>query len=320
MSLAKCKSLADSIARLMRRRSCRSVVCALDPAAGPVARRSAAARRGARSRATGAAGRDRAARRRTAASPSAPTRADRAAPHRRQARRSDLRRDRGHQRLRAAGARRGPAGDREDRGVGVLRRRPRLRRRRAAGRRSPSGASPTRCGATPTSCARTTPSRVLFDTFHDRRNGYHLLRQPDRRPRRQPDHRRRPAQRRLEHGVERQDRPLRRRLDHRDGDSVQVAALSAGPRSDLGHQPAARRALEERVVVPRAGAARADDVPRHPEGLVGGDAGRPAGAVGQPQHRAEAVRARRRHDRQHGDAAPAERRRRAGRRRREVRR
>ena len=37
-----------------------------------------------------------------------------------------------------------------------------------------------------------------------------------------------------------------------------------GARPDLGHQPAARGALEERVVASRAGAARADHVPRHP--------------------------------------------------------
>ena len=47
---------------------------------------------------------------------------------------------------------------------------------------------------------------VLFDTFHDRRNGYLFYANADRRARRQPGHRRRPAQRRLEHRVGRQDR------------------------------------------------------------------------------------------------------------------
>ena len=44
--------------------------------------------------------------------------------------------------------------------------------RRAARNRIPSGGSPTRCGATRRSCGRTTQFAVLFDTFHDRRNGY----------------------------------------------------------------------------------------------------------------------------------------------------
>ena len=48
----------------------------------------------------------------------------------------------------------------------------------------------------------------------------------------------------------------------RDGDPVQVAALRPGTRADLGHQLAARRALEERVVVPHADSARAHHVPR----------------------------------------------------------
>ena len=78
-----------------------------------------------------------------------------------------------------------------------------------------------------------------------------------------------------------------------------------GTRPDVGRQPAPRRALEERMVVPRAGAARAHDLPRPPEDLVGRHARRPAGAVGQPQPRAQAVRARRRLDRQHRDAAPS---------------
>ena len=41
-------------------------------------------------------------------------------------------------------------------------------------------------------------------------------------------------------------RPLRRRLDGRGRDPVQVAALPAGPRADLGLQRAPRQPLEER--------------------------------------------------------------------------
>ena len=110
---------------------------------------------------------------------------------------------------------------------------------------------------------------VLFDTFHDRRNGYIFYANPiggladsqitDEGP---PN---------VDWNTVWDVRTgeLRRRLDDRDGDPVQVAALPAGHRSDVGHQPAPRRAMEERVVVPRAGAARADDVSRHAEGVVG---------------------------------------------------
>ena len=149
---------------------------------------------------------------------------------------------------------------------------------------------------------------VLFDTFHDKRNGYIFYANAiggladsqvtDEGP---PN-----ADWNTVWDVRTGE--LRRRLDDRDGDPVQVAALPARHRSDLGRQPAPRRALEERVVVPRAGAARADDVPRPAEGVVGRQPRRPAGAVGQLQPRAQAVRARRRLDRQHRDAARRQRR------------
>ena len=51
------------------------------------------------------------------------------------------------------------AGHREDRSLDLLRRRQHLRVGALLGDRIRSGASPTRCGATPASCARTTPSR-----------------------------------------------------------------------------------------------------------------------------------------------------------------
>ncbi len=119
---------------------------------------------------------------------------------------------------------------------------------------------------------------VLFDTFHDRRNGFLFYANAiggmadsqitDEGP---PN-----ADWNTVWDVK--TARLRRRLDDRDGHPVQVAALPPGQRPDLGHQPAARRPLEERVVVPRAGAARPHDVPRHAQGVVGGHAHRPAGA------------------------------------------
>ena len=121
---------------------------------------------------------------------------------------------------------------------------------------------------------------VLLDTFHDRRNGYIFYANPigglaDSQV--------------TDEGAPNTDwntvwnvrtSTFEGGWIDRDGDSLQVPPLPAGPRADLGHQPAARRPLEERVVVPRAGAARADDVPRNHQGVVSGDAGRAGGAVG----------------------------------------
>ena len=66
---------------------------------------------------------------------------------------------------------------------------------------------------------------VIFDTFHDRRNGFLFYTNPLGGASRSGGDRRRQPQRRLEPGVGRAHRPVRRRLDRRDGDSVQVAAL-----------------------------------------------------------------------------------------------
>ena len=237
---------------------------------------------------------------------------------RRTARRRHLRRDPGHQRLRPAGAVRVRAGHREDRRLDLLRRRSDLRvgpllrepagaprRQRDASRHQP--AAPERHLRGAVRHLPRPPQRL------------HLLRQRHRRLRRQPGHRRGPAQRRLEHGVDGPHGGIRRRLDDRDGDSLQVAALRPGPRADLGDQPAAGRALEERMVVPGPRAARADHLPRHPEGLVGGHAHRPGSAGRQPHHRAEAVRPQRALHRPDRGAAVGAGLRGAGRRRLQVR-
>ncbi len=223
-------------------------------------------------------------------------------PHRRQARRRDLQDHAGDHRLRAAGTGRVQAGDREDRSVDLLRRRQHLHLGAQLGIAS-GAAGRQRDAARHQPAAPERHLRRAARHLPRQAQRLHLLRQRDRRPRRQPGHRRRSAQRRLEHGVGRAHRQLRRRLDHRDGDPVQVAALSAGHRSGVGRQPAPRRAMEERMVVPRAGAARADDVSRPAQGVVRRHARRTAGAVGQLEPRAEAVRARRRLDRPHRDAA-----------------
>ena len=79
-------------------------------------------------------------------------------PDRRKARRGRLPVDAGHRRLRPAGTRRVQASHREDRGLDLLRRQEHLRLGAVLGVASRSAASPTRCGATRTSCARTTRS------------------------------------------------------------------------------------------------------------------------------------------------------------------
>ena len=150
------------------------------------------------------------------------------------------------------------------------------------GERSRRGASPTRCGATPTSCARTTPSRccstpsttgaTATSSTPTRSAASPTARSPTKA---------RPTSTGTRCGTVRTG-GLRRRLDHRDGHPLQVAALRARPRADLGHQPPPRGALEERVVVPGAGAAGAHHVPRHAQGLVGGHPHRARGADRAP--------------------------------------
>ena len=149
---------------------------------------------------------------------------------------------------------------------------------------------------------------VLFDTFHDRRNGYLFTANAiggmgDSQI--------------TDEGPPNVDWNTVWKFETGEFDggwTVEMAIpfkslrYQAGTRADMGHQPAPRRPLEERVVVPRAGAARTDDVSRHPEGVIGGDAGRPAGAVRHPDARAEAIRAVGPGDRYDCDAPPLERR------------
>ena len=110
---------------------------------------------------------------------------------------------------------------------------------------------------------------VLFDTFHDRRNGYIFYANSiggfadsqvtDEGP---PN-------------VDWNTVWTVRTAEFDGGWTIEMAIpfkslrYGAGPRADLGHQPAAGGALEERVVVPGPGAARAHHLPRHPQGLVG---------------------------------------------------
>ncbi len=126
---------------------------------------------------------------------------------------------------------------------------------------------------------------VLFDTFHDKRNGYIFYANAigglaDSQV--------------TDEGPPNAD--WNTVWDVRTGDfdggwTIEMAIpfkslrYQPGHRSGVGRQPAAGRAMEERMVVPRAGAARADDVSRPVEGVVGRQPRRPAGAVGRPQPR-----------------------------------
>ena len=165
--------------------------------------------------------------------------------------------------------------------------------RRAAGRSHPERRVANEMRRDTSQLRQNDTFAVLFDTFHDRRNGYIFYAN---------------AIGGLADSQVTDEGPPNvdwntvwdvRTGDFDGGWTIEMAIpfkslrYQPGPRSDVGHQPAPRRALEERVVVPRAGAARADDVSRHPQDLVGRHARGPAGAVGQPQPRAEAVRARR---------------------------
>ena len=157
---------------------------------------------------------------------------------------------------------------REDRGLGLLRRRQRLRRRRAAGRATRTGWSPTRCGAT-TQRPAERQRRVRLR---------HVLRPPQRR---HLQHQRRSAGawtgRSPTNGSYNGDwnpiwdvavGPVRGRLDGRSGDPVQVAALSARARADLGLQRAPRQSVEERDLVPHADAGRRSAQLRHLPGVA----------------------------------------------------
>ena len=153
---------------------------------------------------------------------------------RRAARRGCLRRGRAVQRLHPAASRRGRAGERADRGVGLLRRRARLRRRPAVGvgarvavdRQHPA----TRL--VPASRQRPLPGgfrHVLRSPQRGRVPG-----DPDRRLLRLRDQRRGQPEPGLECRVGRAGRPLRRGLDDRDAHSLQVPALPPGRGADLG--------------------------------------------------------------------------------------
>ena len=145
---------------------------------------------------------------------------------------------------------------------------------------------------------------VLFDTFHDRRNGYIFYANSiggfsDSQV--------------TDEGPPNTDWNTVwsvRTANFEGGWTIEMAIpfkslrYAPGREPDLGHQPAPRGPLEERVVVPGAGAARADDLPRHPQGVVRRHADRPAGAGRQPHHRDQALHARRRLDRPHRAAAP----------------
>ena len=116
-----------------------------------------------------------------------------------------------------------------------------------------------------------------------------VLRVAGRRHVRRRDRQRADQQRRLEHDLGREGHAFAGGLDRRDRDSVQVAALPARPRADLGHQPAADDPRQERVRLRRADQARMGRrrvLPR-----VGGrHARRPRGAHGRQEPGDQAVR------------------------------
>ena len=210
-----------------------------------------------------------------------------AAARRRPARRRGLRVGRADQRFHPAGAARRRAGDREDRRLDPVRRHQPVHRGALLGQ-------PSR--------ARSRQRAAARQRQHPRQRELHLRHrhaarspqrlplpdQPARRAARHDGHRR-SAELGVERHLVREDRPLRARLDDGGGDSVQVAALSRQRRAGVGHQPAAAGEVEERDLVPLAGARGARRRRRQPHG-VGGDAGRPRDAGAVEEHRAEAVR------------------------------
>ena len=172
-------------------------------------------------------------------------------PARRRADRVGVHRRRALYRLRPAGAVRGPAGHREDRGVAVLRRREHLPWR-AAARERPQPPGDERDAAR------------LVQRLQQRSPGgdlRHLQRPPQRlRLRRQPawrdvrlDRHQRAAEPQLERPVVVEGRRLRRRLDHRDAHPVPLDPLQ-GRRHHLGRELPAHGAVEGRDLVPERGA------------------------------------------------------------------
>ncbi len=88
---------------------------------------------------------------------------------------------------------------------------------------------------------------VVFDTFYDRRNAVMFYTNPLGALAEFAIDERREPQHRLEPRLGRSHGSLRRWVDGRDGDSVQVAPLSAGNRSSVGHLAPARGPSEKRV-------------------------------------------------------------------------
>ena len=136
---------------------------------------------------------------------------------------------------------------------------------------------------------------VVFDTFHDRRNGYRLLHEPARRPRRSGAHRRGQPEHRLESRLGRSNRAIRRRRGRsrwpfRSSRCAtgqgwrKPGAFSCGAPSGARTSGRISRRSPLRPAVLKASSAIS----------MAGDAGRARSAVGQPQHRDQAVRDRQR--------------------------
>ena len=195
-----------------------------------------------------------------------------------------------HRRLRAAAPDRGRAHHGAHRGVGLLRRRERLRGGAAVVRGARVAVDRQR------DAARLVPDHQqrLFQRRHR-----HLLRPAQRlrvhdhahrRLLRLRDHRRGQPQQRLESDLEFEHGPFRGRLDRGDGDPVQVAPVPARPEPGLG--PAARtpHPLQERDHLsdhrPHLGR------PRHVPTVGGRHPGRRRGPERQPPVRGQAVRHR----------------------------
>ena len=222
----------------------------------------------------------------------------RAASARRPARRDGLRAGTGHLRLHPDRSHRGRPGDREDRAVGDVRSRERLRRvprvgvaagsprrqRHAEGQRA---AVPER--------RRDVRARSLLRPPQRRR----LHAQRDRRPHRRPGHRR-ALEPRLEHGLGREGGGFRRRVDGGSRPAVQVAALPAGHRAGLGLQRAPDRPLEERILAPDAGRT-AGGGQRRLSHVARGDDRRPRSAARIEEPRVQAVRDLERVSDSHGE-------------------
>ena len=181
-----------------------------------------------------------------------PRRAHRRAPrHRRPAGRGGLRARAGDVGLHPDGSGRGRPGHREDGDLAAVRRRQRLRRgpllgdaaRAPDGQRDAPGQSGHRAQRQPGLELRHLPRSA------QRR---HLRGQSDRRAARRRDHERGAREHRLESGLGRGGGDVRAGLRGRGGHPLQVAALPARPRADVGLPGAPPQPLEERDLLPRA--------------------------------------------------------------------